>query len=87
MINRDLMNSASPEAIAQATLGVIDKASDLNPEVQGPALAMGLLAYARRLGVDVGDFFTVANNVLHSKAVSTPTFNALQLYMQHEVKR
>lgn len=86
-MNRDALINTSPEAVAQATLAAIDRASDLAPHVQGPALAMALIAYAKRLSLDVGDLFTVANNILHSKANNTPTFAALHLYMEHEVPR
>lgn len=84
-MNRDALIQTSPEAVIHAALGAIDRASDLQPHVQGPALAMALIAYAKRLSLDVGDLFTVANNILHSKADDTPAFEAMRLYMKHEV--
>ena len=84
-MNRDQLNHVDPEAVAQAALNMLDKVSDLNPEVQPAAVAMTLIAFARRNGVEVGHLFTVANNILGSNHADGPSFNAIKLYMQHEV--
>lgn len=84
-MNTDRLNHVAPKAVAQGALDMLDRISDENPETQGAALAVTLLAYARRRGIDVGDLFTVANNVLHSKHQETQSFQALHLYMQHEI--
>lgn len=84
-MNRDRLNHLNPDAVAQASLDILDRVTDLNPELQPAAVAMSLIAFARRKGVDVGDLFTVANNILGSKHVEGPSFQAIQLYMKHEI--
>lgn len=84
-MNRDTLNQLNPEATAQAALNMLDKVSDLDAELQPAAVAMTLIAFARRKGVDVGDLFQVANNILGSNHADGPSFRALKLYMQHEV--
>jgi hypothetical protein len=84
-LNRDKLNHVNPERVAQASLSILDKVTDLDAEVQPAAVAMTLIAFARRVGVDVGDLFTVARNILGSKDAEGPSFTAIQLYMKHEV--
>lgn len=84
-MNRDKLNHIDPERVAQAALDILDKVTDLDAEVQPAAVAMTLIAFARRKGVDVGDLFTVANNILGSNHADGPSFTAIQLYMKHEV--
>jgi len=84
-MNRDKLNHIGPEETAQAALDVLDRVNDLNPEVQPAAVAMVLIAFARRTGTDVGDLFTVANNILGSNWADGPAFRAIHLYMKHEI--
>lgn len=84
-MDRDRLNSVDPNRVAQASLDILDKVSDLDAEVQPAAVAMTLIAFARRTGADVGDLFTVARNILGSKMADGPSFRAIHAYMQHEV--
>lgn len=84
-MNHDKLTAVAPKAVALGALDILDRISDENPETQGVALAATVLAYARRRGIDVGDLFTVANNVIHSKHQEDESFQALKLYMLHEV--
>lgn len=83
-MDRDRMNHLDPGTVAIAALNNLDRLSDHDKEVQAVALAATMLAYARRHGADPGDLFTVANNVLASKHVRHPSFEALRLYIRHE---
>lgn len=84
-MNRDKLNHLNADRVAQASLDMLDKVSDLDPEVQPAAVAMTLIAFARRTGSDVGDLFSVARNMLGSKDADGPAFRAIHLYMQHEI--
>lgn len=84
-MDRDRMNHLDPGTVAIAALNNLDRVSDNDKEVQAVALAVTLLAYSRRHGADTGDLFTVANNMLASKHVKHPSFEALRLYVRHEL--
>lgn len=84
-MDRDRMNHLDPGAVAVEALNLLDRVSDRGKELQAVALAVTLLAYSRRHGVDPGDLFTVANNMLASKHVKHPSFEALRLYVRHEL--
>lgn len=83
-MNRDKLTNLDAGVVGLSTLDLLDRLSDSGKEYQGVALAAALLAYAKRHALDVGDLFTVANNMLHSKEVGTPTFIAMQNYIKHE---
>ncbi len=85
MIDKDKLNHLGPKAVAVAALGMLDTVSDHDKEVQATALALTLLAYVRRHGIDVGDVFTVANNILADPRVNEGELRALHLYVTHEL--
>lgn len=87
MINIDRLNHLNPDRAAQSALQCLDSVSDSAPEVQPVGLAMALLAFSRRVGRDVGDFFNVANNMLHDKEAEGPSFRAINMYMHNEVPK
>ncbi|AMD61418.1 hypothetical protein V6R85_02385 [Agrobacterium sp. CCNWLW32] len=85
-MNRDRLNHLPPKPVAIAALNFLDSVSDHNKETQAVALAVTLLAYAKRNMIDVGDVFTVANNLLHAhQDEKDPNMVALQLYVRHEL--
>ena len=84
-MNRDKMNHLDPGKVAIEALNQLDRVSDHDKETQAVSLAVTLLAYAKRHGIDVGDLFTVANNILYSKHSDHPSYVALRLYLKHEL--
>lgn len=84
-MNRDLLHSLSPQTVGQASLKQL-KETDTSPkEIQAVAFAITLLSYCRKKRIEVGDVFTVANNILYSKeAEQAPALRALHNYMQFE---
>jgi hypothetical protein len=84
-MNRDKMNSLDPATVSVEALNLLDCVSDSEKEVQAVALAVTLLAYARRHCVEVGDVFVVANNMLADQQTKSPHFIALQNYIRHEL--
>lgn len=84
-MDRDRLNSVPAWEVAGAALNVLDRLSDHDKETQGAALALTALAYARRHGMDVGDLFTVANNIMHStEAGRTNAITALHNYVRFD---
>jgi len=79
------MNHLDPGPVAIAALNFLDSVSDHDKETQAVALAVTMLAYARRHGIDVGDVFPVANNILHRQHDKNPSLIALQNYVLHEL--
>lgn len=84
-MNRDKLNHLPPKPVAVAALNFLDTVSDHNKETQAVALAATMLAYAKRHSIDVGDVFTVANNILHDQHEKDESLIALQLYVKHEL--
>jgi hypothetical protein len=87
VIDRDKMNHANPDAVAQSALAMLDTVSDHAPELQPVAFATAMVAFVKRTGHDMNHLFTVANNILHSKGAEGPAHRAIHLYMQHEIAR
>jgi len=85
MLDKDILNHVAPDAVIQASLAQLDQTSHEEREVQAVAFAVTLLAYASRHGMEIGDVFTVANNLLHSKHGSERHYRALYDYMRHEL--
>lgn len=85
MISRDRLNHTAPERAAQSALAILDHVSDHEPELQPVAMSMAMLAFCRRTGLEMNHLFTVANNILGSKDAGGQAFDALGLYMQHEM--
>lgn len=79
------MNNMSPEVACQGALQILSNVDTENKETQAIALGLTLLAYSRRHGVAIDDVFTVANNMLHSNEVKTPSHEALQNYITYEL--
>jgi hypothetical protein len=84
-MNRDKLNHLPPKPVALAALNFLDSVSDHNKETQAVALGVTLLAYVKRHNIDVGDVFTVANNILHDQEEKDQSMIALQLYVRHEL--
>lgn len=84
-MDRDKMNHLSPRVVAISALNFLDTVSDHDKETQAAALAVTLLAYVKRHGIDVGDVFTVGNNILHDQHTKDESLIALQLYVRHEL--
>lgn len=84
-MNRDKMNHLPPGPVGVAALNFLDGVSDHNKETQAVALGVTMLAYVKRHGIDVGDVFTVANNILADQDTKTPSLIALQNYVRHEL--
>jgi len=84
-INKDILNNLGSHDVIQASLQQLDRTSHYQPEIQAVAFGVTMLAYATRHGVDVGDVFTVANNILHSKHGQEAHYRALYDYMRHEL--
>lgn len=84
-MNRDKLNHLPPKPVAIAALNFLDSVSDHNKETQAVALGVTLLAYVKRHSIDVGDVFTVANNILHDQEEKDQSMIALQLYVRHEL--
>jgi len=85
LIDKDILNNLAPYEVIQASLQQLDRTSDRGKEVQAAAFGVTMLAYAARHGIDVGDAFTVANNILHSKEGQEAHYQALREYMRHEL--
>lgn len=83
-MNKDKLNHVAPEQVARVALNFLDLLSDHDKEVQGAAIATTTLAYAKHHGIDVGDLFSVGNNILHSKHVNSPHIEAMQNYVRFE---
>lgn len=79
------MCNMSPESACQGALKMLDVIDTQNKETQLIALGLTLLAYCRRHRVDVGDIFTVANNMLHSATIQSTSHEALQNYITYEL--
>jgi len=84
-INRDRLNNLNPDDVIQASLKQISETQYEKPEIQSTAFAVTLMAFCRRHHVDVGDAFTIANNILHSKCGQSNHYRALADYMKHEL--
>jgi|GEM_PF-3468853 len=84
-INSDTLNHVSSHEVIQAALQQLDRTSGRGKEVQAVAFGVTMLVYARRYGIDVGQIFTVANNILHSKEGQEAHYQALREYMRHEL--
>jgi len=84
-IDTDILNNVSSYDVIQASLQQLDRTSDRGREVQAAAFGVTMLAYARRHGLDVGQAFTVANNILHSNEGREAHYRALHDYMRHEL--
>jgi len=85
MLNKDILNHVAPASVIQASLTQLDQTSHEEREVQAVAFAVTLLAYAARHGMEIGDVFTVANNLMHSKHGSERHYCALRDYMRYEL--
>jgi len=84
-IDRDILNNLAPYDVIQASLQQLDRTSGRGKEVQAAAFGVTMLAYAARHGIDVGDVFMVANNILHSRHGGEAHYRALREYMRHEL--
>jgi len=85
-INKDILNNVDPHEVIQASLSQLRQTDTTAKEVQAASIAVTLLAYVARHGLDVGAVFTVANNILHSKhGQREKHFQALRDYMRFEL--
>lgn len=83
-MNKDKLNSVCPEDVASAVLKQVDSSSDFSKEIQAISFAVTLIVFCRKCNIDVGDVFTIANNILFSKHKENKGLKALESYMQNE---
>lgn len=85
MLDRDKINHVSPERVAQVALDALDRTDQGDAEVQVVGIATALLAIVKRTSVEANHLLTVATNILNSKHADTPSHQAIQEYVHHEL--
>lgn len=85
MLDRDKINHVSPERVAQVALDALDRTDQGDTEVQVVGIATALLAVVQRTAAEANHLLTVASNILGSKHVETPSHQAIQDYVHHEI--
>lgn len=84
-MNRDLINNMQPEAALKGALRMLGTVDTENKETQAVALGLVLLAYSRKHRVSIDSIFSVANNMLYSNEILSPSHTALQNYITYEL--
>lgn len=84
-LDRDRINHVSPERVAQVALDALDRTDQGDTEVQLVGIATALLAIIRRTSAEAHQLLTVATNILNSKHAETPSHQAIQEYVHHEI--
>ena len=83
---QDDLNNVPSTEVARTSYAVVDTIQHARPMAQVVALAVLFRALCETYRVDPRDVFTVVGNMLASKeAEARPEFDALVLYIQHEL--
>lgn len=85
LINRDDMNHASVQSVANASVSVIDRLQDYPAAVQVPAITAAFRLLIERLDLDPADAFTVADNIMNHADGRRTEFQAVAAYLANEV--
>ncbi|UFS66960.1 hypothetical protein LO749_20930 [Paracoccus denitrificans] len=85
MIDRDSINHVCPERVAQVALDALDRTDQGDTNVQIVGLAAALMAIVQRTSAEANHILTVARNILGSKHADTPSHQAIQEYIHHEI--
>lgn len=86
--NYDGLNNAPPEEVALASFRLLEVLQDYPAPTQAAATAAAFLLLCEQWKVPPQEVFVATKNLLtddrHGKA---PHFNALRLYLQHEITK
>lgn len=86
-MDRDLMNMASPKAVANVTLGTLNSLQNWKPHEQVLGAAAVFLHLADFWQVSPQDAFTAVTNLMNDKDGKTrPEFRAIRPYMEGELR-
>ena len=85
VLDRDKINHVCPERTAQVALDALDRTDQGDTEVQIVGLATALMAVVQRTAAEANHVLTVALNILGSKHADTPSHQAIQEYVHHEI--
>jgi len=84
-INYDRLNNLNPSDVIQTSLQQVSETQFENQELQSVSFAVTLMMFCKRHSIDVGDAFTVANNILASRHGQEQHYRALADYMRYEL--
>lgn len=84
-MNRDLMNNADPQAVATATMAVLDRLQHQQPHIQQMAAAALFVLLAERRGVEPQDVMTATKNLMIGSEGKRAEFLAVALYLENEL--
>lgn len=86
-MNRDLLNSANPRRVANATMAVIDATQrGFQPHEQMLGIAAAFLSLASHWGVSAQDAFRITTNIINDQDGKRPEFSAVDRYMKEELR-
>jgi hypothetical protein len=88
MLNIDGLNNAPVADVAQAAMALLDRMQHHQPHVLVAGVATAFLALCQHHRADPAEVFRAVKNLLASnEAGRAPEFEALRLYLKHEVPR
>lgn len=85
MIDRDKINHASRDQVAQATVALVDANQARPAEVQVVAAATLYLLLCDHYGVRPQDIFDATNNLINDAEGRRPEIAGVADYIQHEL--
>lgn len=84
-LNRDTLNHIPVNVAAVDAMAVIDRIQDWPRERQMLAVTSVFKLLAERFGVNSGDIFTVADNVMNHADGKRVEFDAIAAYLRSEL--
>ncbi|MGH0299334.1 MULTISPECIES: hypothetical protein [Sinorhizobium] len=84
-LNRDTLNMAAPVNVARASLTVLDRLQDFEPEIQIMGAAAVFLELAEHLGIPPQEAFAATKNLINGDDGKRVEFRAIAAYLQGEL--
>lgn len=88
LVNRDKMNMASKQEVANACVSIFDRIQEWSREKQLLALAASFVLLADASGIPAQDVFTASKNLMADPMTQTglaPQFQAMRYHLNTEV--
>jgi hypothetical protein len=87
MLNRDGLNNAPIEEVAEASFVLLDKLQLMQPHMQAASTAMLFLLVCEKHQTPPQDIFVAVKNMMASReAGENPHYSALKLYIDNELR-
>lgn len=84
-MNRDLLNNARPDRVAQAVVDATDRLQNYQPHEQMMGVCALFLFLADHWGVPAQDVFTATKNLINDADGKRPEFAGIEQYIKKEL--